>query len=511
VEYLNTPDDGNHIWAKRRASDGHPMPWNVVWFEYGNETDLGDGKGRTMDAEQYAKNYLVYRQSMNSIDRRIKLGVVGTDLDKWLRPVLKTIGKNADFIVHHFYKPVYDRNDSILSLACEEQIQTFYDDMNGVIDDLSGSHIPIAVTEYNGSFTQEKPVKYRFTLGNALLNAEMIKVFLNPRNNIVMANSWQFSNEYWGAVKGYTYKHERLVKRPLFYVFQLYHEHFGAELIETNVKCDTYDTDGGFGVEPAKGDGRRFQLMPDMVTLPDKWQFSLGLNFSQRIERDTLIVEFKGQDVNYFHAYKTFAADPSVSYQATAWIKTEGVTSTNGVCIELLDARGWNATKSARASSNIVGTSNWQKVEVDYTPLPDAKEIEIRARRISGAGPISGRVCFRDVTVQKFIPRVYPAVPYLSVNASRSILLGSDGKSKKTKVYLMVVNRNMKTAISTQIHLAGMTPQKAKAWFLTGPSVDATNEQDPNNVSVQEHDYGKVKNGFFVSFPPHSLTALEIE
>ncbi len=76
---------------------------------------------------------------------------------------------------------------------------------------------------------------------------------------------------------------------------------------------------------------------------------------------------------------------------------------------------------------------------------------------------------------------------------------------------MMVVNRNMTAAISAQIHLAGMTPQYAKASFLTGPSVDATNEQDPNNVSVRELDYGMVKDGFVVEFPPHSLTALEIE
>lgn len=523
VEYLDAPDDGNHIWAKRRASDGHPDPWNVVWFEYGNETAGAHRNGGMMNAEEYAKNYLAYRQSMSSIDQRVKLGVVGTDgfpdLNKWFRPVLRTIGRNADFVIHHCYIPMYDGDGGIprptelfaISLACEAQIQRYYDEMNGVIDELSGSHIPIAVTEYNGHFTQEKPVEYRFTLGNALLNAEMIKIFLNPSNNIVMANSWQFSNEYWGAVKGYTYKHERLVKRPLFYVLQLYHEHFGTELVEANVKCDTYDTDGGFTVEPAKGDGRKFQLMPDAVTLPDKWQFSPGLNFSQWIEGDTLVVEFKGQDVNYFNAYKTFATDPSVSYRATAWIKTEGVTSTNGACIEFVDARGWTATKSAQASKGIGGTSNWQKVEVDYTPLPDTKKITIRARRTSGAGPISGRAYFRDVKVQKFIPEAFPAVPYLTVTSSRSILLADNGKGGKTKVYVMVVNKKLDSSISGRMNLLGMMPHRAKAWILTGPSVDATNELDPNNVSIQERDYGEIKNGFVVTFPSHSLTALEIE
>ena len=87
------------------------------------------------------------------------------------------------------------------------------------------------------------------------------------------------------------------------------------------------------------------------------------------------------------------------------------MTSANGVCIELIDARGWDAIKSASASAEISGTTDWQKVEVDYTPLPDTKKIDFRARRMSGGGPISGLAYFRDVTVQKIFPK-FPAVPY---------------------------------------------------------------------------------------------------
>jgi hypothetical protein len=223
------------------------------------------------------------------------------------------------------------------------------------------------------------------------------------------------------------------------------------------------------------------------------------------MDGNNLVVDFKGEDANYFHASKTFDSDPTVSYRATGWIKTEGLTSTNGACLEFTASSSLGKANSAKASSMITGTTDWQKVEVDYTPLPDTKKIDIRARRMSGGGPISGRAYFRDITVQKFTPQAFPAVPYLSVNASSAFT------ANQKKVYLMVVNKNMDSTIKTKISINGMTVTKAKAWILNGPSVDATNEKDPNNVALKEVDFGNVTNGFLVGFPPHSLTALEIE
>ncbi|MFZ1979048.1 MAG: alpha-L-arabinofuranosidase C-terminal domain-containing protein [Bacteroidota bacterium] len=516
VEYLNAPDDGKHPWAQKRKEDGHSQPWSVFWFEYGNETHFGDGE-KKMGAQEYANNYLEYQRVMKQVDPRIKLGAVGsTEFPKlytWLRPVVQITGKNTDFVIHHSYLPSYNNNDGIpnakilfaTALAGDAQIQSYYDEMNQALLELTGKKIPIAVTEYNGLFVQEKPVPYRLTLGNALVNAEMIRVFLNPANNIIMANSWQFSNEYWGAVKGYSYMNQAIVKRPLFYVFQLYHEHFGTQLIKADVQCDTYETEGGYDIEPTKGAARNFQLMPGTVSLPEQWQFGTGSNFSQQMNGNNLLVDFKGEDVNYYHASKTFDSDPTVSYRATGWIKTVALTSANGVCIEFSDSRGWNKTKSAKSTLAITGTTDWQKVEVDYTPLPDTKKIDIRARRMSGGGPISGRAYFRDISVQKFMPQVFPAVPYLSVNASNTFT------ENQKKVYLMVVNKNMDFTIKTRVNINGMTVTKAKAWILNGPSVDATNENDPRTVSIKEVDFGKVTNGFIVEFPPHSLTSLEVE
>jgi alpha-N-arabinofuranosidase len=514
VEYLNSPDDGKHIWAAKRSQDGHPAPWNVKWLEFGNEVKINADVDVT--AKNFGEKFLEYKRKIKEIDPGIKIGIAGTlelfpsDLSIWLKPLLNVIGDYADFIVHHAYIPLYTSNDSTpntnnlfsIGLASEEQIQSYYNQMNDIIYAASGKHIPIAVTEYNGWFVQEKPVQYRFTLGNALINFEMIKVFLNPANNIIMANSWQFSNEYWGAVKGYTYKNEKIIKRPLYYIFQLFHEHFGNQVLNTSITCNSYNTDGGYGVTPVKGEGSNFKLLPDSIKLPVNWKLNAGTDFSQMETGGTLEVKFDGADVNYYHAVKTINAEPLTGYRVTGWIKTDKLTSDRGIDIEVGDGRGWDATKSVAHSLDLVGTSGWEKVSVDYVTLPDTKTITVKLRRVSGTGPVVGNAYIKNVSVQKFIPQTYSSIPYLSAISSRDSVTGT--------IYLFVLNKSMTDFINTDISVSGMHPKNAQCWILNGPSVDATNELIDTNVSLSTKKLTSSSDKLNMSFPPHSLTALEI-
>ena len=516
VEYLNAPNEGTHRWAALRAADGHAEPWGVVWFEYGNESEHGDHHGTRMTAEQYARNYLAYQAAMKAVDPRIKLGaVIATGfpkLENWARPVLQVVGPKADFVIHHSYLPGYGRNDGepdaktlfAASLAIGDQIQDYYDEMNALIRATAGRSLPIAVTEFNGSFVQQKPVPYRHCLGNALVNAEMLRVFLRPQNQIVMANFWQFANEYWGQVKGYVHQGDAMVKRPQYFPFELYHNHFGPELVEARVECGSFETDGCCGVTAHRGKGSRFQLLGPAIRLTDPWRLAQQKGIAQHVEGDTLAVEFqKAGDVNYFHARKFLSAEPNLGYRVSGWIKTEGLTSGRGACLQVGDARGWTVTRSAVHTPDVTGTKDWARVEVDYVALPDTRQIEVVARRISGSGPIEGRAMFRDLQVQKFQPKCFAAVPYVSVNASRTI--------DRRKVFLMVVNKNLVAPVTAGITLAGFQPRHARAWTMTGPEVDATNEKDPSTVTVKARDLGDVAGAVRVELAPHSLTAIEID
>jgi alpha-N-arabinofuranosidase len=330
----------------------------VKYFEIGNEVWHGNHRDiKKISPEEYASRYLTYYEAMKAVNPSIKIGIV-LYKPTWDKKVLEIVKNKVDFGIIHTY-PAAGRGKKLEQMNPNEIFETslaipvYKDEVNfqntlGLLKETSGKNIPLAITEYNGGFRQEEPVPYRHCLGTALINAELLRIFMKPEHNILMANYWQFCNSYWGMVKSeanfmkYDYRKPiKYIKRPNYYVYELYHKHFGSTLIEADVECDTYEVNGN-------------------------------------------------------------------------------------------------------------------------------------------------------------------AIPYLSVNASKS----SDGK----KVSLMVINKNLDESITAAINLKDFTPKETgDAWILNGPSVDATNEENSNNVKVVHKEIEIKANPFQFTFEPHSLTAIEIK
>ena len=519
VEYLNSPNDGTNPnggrdWAALRAADGHPEPWGVVWFEFGNESDHGDHKGHRFTPGEYADRFLATRRAMRAVDPRVKLGAVLENtktgqVGHWTREVLSRTAKELDFAIHHCYVPGYYSDDGkppaaelfAIALAADAQIADLYRQLNALIRELTGrDDVPLAITEFNGHFVQSKPVPYRHCLGNALVNAEMLRIFMQPEHHIALANHWQFANEYWGSVKGYKPPY---VKRPNYYVFELYHKHFGDLLVEADAACGTFEADGGYGVLPRRSVPAGFHLFPENVLPEQPWELSAVGGASHRVEGEVLAVELDGtKDVNYYHAQKHMPAEPLAGYRLTGWVKTEGLTTASGASFQIGDGRGWTATQSAACSPSVIGTSDWTKLEIDYVALGDAKDLQIIARRISGPGVVKGRAWYRGIEVRKFRPKSFGAAPLLGINASKS----SDGQT----VYVMIVCKSLRDAVPCTIAVEGGAVAAARAWALTGPAPDATNEAEPLNVAVRETEITVAEGKAALSLAPCSLTAIEL-
>ncbi|MDP2923950.1 MAG: alpha-L-arabinofuranosidase C-terminal domain-containing protein [Candidatus Omnitrophota bacterium] len=266
IEYLNSPNDGRNPnggidWAVKRVKNGHFLPYNVKYFEIGNEVYHGDHqKIKKVEPEDYARRYLKYYQAMKAVDLSIKIGTV-FHTKEWDEGVLKIIREKVDFgIIHTYPTPVWGKGleqmDTKEIFRISLAIPIYKDEVNfqntlKLLREKSGRNVPLAITEYNGGFVQSKPVPYRHCLGTALLNAELLRIFMKPEHNILMANYWQFCNGYFGMIKSKTdfIKHDyrypiNYIKRPNYYVFELYHKHFGSNLISTDVKCDSYRVKG---------------------------------------------------------------------------------------------------------------------------------------------------------------------------------------------------------------------------------------------------------------------------
>ncbi len=88
VEYCNS--DTNTYWGNKRAENGHPAPYNVKYFEIGNE--------QWDNQEQYAEDYIKYYDLMKAVDSSIMILIDG---NHW--------NGNAD--MDYLYTKVKDKND----------------------------------------------------------------------------------------------------------------------------------------------------------------------------------------------------------------------------------------------------------------------------------------------------------------------------------------------------------------------------------------------------------------
>lgn len=492
------------------------------YFEIGNEVWHGDHRDiKTVAPREYAERYLKYYAAMKEVDPSIQIGAVLKD-PPWNAVVLDVIRDKIDFGILHFYpapaggkalekmEPEY-----IFAASLAVPVIQYGQDIQAallLLREKAGRDIPLAITEFNGGFVQENPVPYRHTLGNALVNAELLRVFMRPENNILMASHWNFVNEYWGMIaNGFNGKYETLnnpyYKRPNYDVFAMYHDHFGDVLIEADVQSDSYDV----AEYPAFSKTLVGRIKEGRAEGPNlakgDWKIDDFPGTAAFDQGGVLTLEFKApEQFNYYHSVKRAPVAPDTYYRLSGYIKADGLVDQddNGVCLEVQDGRGWAKTRSAMATQKVKGTTDWQYVETIYKTLPDADAAVLIARRVGESGPLKGKAYFKDVKFEKFIPEIDTKIPYLSVNASKS----EDGN----KVYLMVVNKNLEAPLTATIELKDFTPASAgDAWVLNGPAVDATNEKKHDNVKVTEKVFEIKGNPFEFTFEPHSLTALVIE
>lgn len=517
VEYLNSPDDGNHPWAARRAGDGHPEPYGVVYFEYGNETYHGNHEGSLSQgakgiiyAPEYARRYAEYRRAMRKVDPRIRLGAVCHE--EWIPEILKRNGKNVDFFVPHIYIGTYSANDgaiapeTLFSIAlggvriCTRKLASVQKEAEtlGI-----QKNFPLAVTEYNCFMHNNKPRPYRFSLGGALISAEILRILLHDPN-VFMANYWLFANEFWGTIRNFQAPH---LRRPAHYMFTLFRRHLQEELLRTEVQCPRFDSPGGYGVPRASGavsaEGEAKESARNLLP-PQPWKFIGGAKekeiFSQKELADgTLEITFhKDIFLNYFHAQKRMPANSLSGYRVSAEIRTEGMEDSSGAAIQIGDGRGFDATRSCAVSPGVL-SRQWRTISTVYTPLADTKSLLISMRRL--AGNSRGKILVRNVRVTETIPDNIGASPLVEVTASRS----KDGK----KYSFVIINKSMKEPEPLFLALPGI--RRVTAETLSGPSVDAVNEDDPECVTLRPQKCRIAEEGLRTLLPPHSLTGITVE
>ena len=532
VEYLNHSDDGTSNpnggvnWAEERTRNGHPEPYGVKYFEFGNEIYAGNPLTvGYVDPKKYALNYLTCQKMMKKIDPTVQLGVVlegsGMGIGNWDKEIIRVVQANMDFCIVHIYPMGYRSKENIsleklfaIAWAAPAQIKATLEQLNRYIKKYTGIEVPIAITEFNGSFVQKKPVPYRHSLGNAILIAEMLRIFITARAPILCANYWQFSNSYWGMVynRHYMEYKGKYFLRPNFFVYDLIANHFGDRLLHTDISGPGYISNH-FGTVRSTLTNNEIEQIKNSKKAkvqklsPKKWneRFISGVKVTKTPEK--IGIQFKAtKDIQYSGTYIIVPTQQIHHYLFRGKIKTENINSKSGIRMIVQDSRGWNKTRWAIGTNAFFGTKGWREFNLEFTTLKGNNGTRFFIHRYPEGNPLSGKLWLKDLELQDLgSGRLFPATPFLSACASTNM--------EKDMLYLMIINKNQRKSLTARIAVEGFAMKsEAKVWTLNGPSVDSVNENNKMSVNVKKGFFDIEKNHSLVyHFEPHSLTFIEIK
>jgi alpha-N-arabinofuranosidase len=234
VEYANGPVSSPQ--GAIRAANGNPEPYNVKYWEIGNEIWGNWVRGHS-DADTYAQNFERYAAAMSSADSSIRLIAVGHNNMDWNRAVLRSAGRHIDYLsIHHYYGAREMRGDALNLMAHPLFYEKFYNQVSDLIRELvPGRAIKLAINEWNTAL----PVPRQHSLESALYAARLMNVF--ERSDIVamsavsdMVNGWS-----GGVIQA---SRDNLFVTPTYLVNELYNRHLGTQRLTARVSSPTFDT-----------------------------------------------------------------------------------------------------------------------------------------------------------------------------------------------------------------------------------------------------------------------------
>jgi alpha-N-arabinofuranosidase len=234
VEYCNGPATSRY--GAMRAANGHPAPFDVKFWEIGNEI-WGDWVRGHSDAKTYARNYSRYVKAMRAVDPSIKLIAVGDNDMKWNRTVLRANGKDIDYLaIHHYYGRHEAGNDLTKLLAQPLFLEAFYQEVAQLLHELGLDHrVKLAINEWG----LDLPTERQYSIESALYGARLMNVFERSGELVAMSAVSDLVNGWPGGIIQ-AGRHNVFVT-PLYLVNQLYNETRGDVRLVTTVSVSDVD------------------------------------------------------------------------------------------------------------------------------------------------------------------------------------------------------------------------------------------------------------------------------
>jgi len=246
VEYVN--GSTGTAWGSVRAANGHPAPYNVKFWEVGNETWGSWTPGHT-DALTFANSYITFRDAMIAKDPTIKVIAEGgdgnTSSQSWNTTMITTAGNKIDELSIHYYPPQWlpwgysDIDVYKASVAAPVRIKEHLKATQDVILNNSNEDTKIAVTEYNAMYFSSIDRRTR-TMEAAIQVAGHLHTFMSDPS-LTDHNYYSCLAEFWDGSAIRLGQRGSFVT-PSYHVLSLYSNKRGPMKVKTSVTSDTFNS-----------------------------------------------------------------------------------------------------------------------------------------------------------------------------------------------------------------------------------------------------------------------------
>lgn len=246
IEYAN--GDVSTPYGKKRADNGHPEPYNVIYWCIGNENWGGFGIHNKETAEEYAVRLKEWASVIREKHPDLRLLAVG-HTHEWDRSVLEQNLPYIDILTQHYYVHTPVKNDSIVkplnSLFAPAKMEGHLARLGTLLSeynarpDRAGRPVTLSIDEWNNRHQLFNGEIFAFTRNDLRrqfdvpVTAGMLNAFIRQSPHVSMAN-YIFPVNGHGLVR--TVGNTDAFRTPLYYVFQLYREHMTGKRID--VKAD---------------------------------------------------------------------------------------------------------------------------------------------------------------------------------------------------------------------------------------------------------------------------------
>ncbi len=496
VEYLNAPASPEHPWAQERARNGHAEPYGVLWFELGNESDHGnhDLQPKTRwAADQYADWFLACAKAMKAVDPRIRCGTLTSTTfpawnDGWNDTVLRCTAPLADFAVVHCYSVVLTSDAQALALpqrfvqqAPLASIDAFRDDLQSwraKVRRAAGKELPLAVTEFNAMYLQERPAPMRFSLASALFCAGFVMDLADPRSGVAAANYWQFANGYWGMVQNRGVPSLR--RLPAYRAYELLHRGLRGRWIATGRTGPpvTFLPPQQIGItQRCEGDRAEPEsLEARSLYQPAAFQPHTEPKAESTVEDGVIRLRLRGATADLHPLLAAVDGPDGALLEVSFQGRFVGDAAGARLGLSVLDRRGWEPYHSGVAIEGVEEARSWRKFSGRLQTLQGSKGCLIAWRVIAGEGPVDGLLEVRGLSVRVVKPGHRPAYPALQFVACR--------EPGRREASVLVLNRDAERAHPIRLRVTGGLVRSAEGLCVAGGRLDETN-LDSETVTVR--------------------------